>query len=812
MLEALRLLLVLGPVLAQVRHPLPVLWMMPGSSGSGRENLTAAVVPAVRLALQDLQKQPAPLGNYEIQLQLLNSQCDPATALKSLFDAMWVGPKYLLLFGGACPPVASLIARALPALGLVQISFAASSMSLSNRKWYRNLFSTMPLDRALNQAVVKLLQRYKWARVGVVTQVGPRHSEMKKDLMRQLLMANVQVVSTESQDDACRSLEKLKEDDVRIIIAQIEEDSASELFCCAHMLNLFGPQYQWIVAGGAGGWRLGPTASGCAATHVLTAAEGSIRLQILPLSKMNAAGVSGQTPEEYQDMYLRHVTPQGSEVSPLHAFAYDAVWVAAKALTQVMEVVKHREKYRVLRNMSVSDQEVQRLLLAAVRNTRVQGVTGPVVFRNGERMSSIELIQIQGSSHVLVGGFNTSNQQLRLINHLLNFKGRGPARDRALVRLQHRHVSLFVYITVSSAAAVIIFITLLIICLRVINRKHWLLRSSSRSQDGLLLLGVLLSSCSVLISGLDGATVSDWMFEMFCSVHLWSLSVGHTLIFTALFTKTWRIHSLVGAKQKARCVLLWLLLLDAFVLTSWQILDPLRRVVVQHSSESDSVDQDLLVQPFSEHCSSSGLELWLMAVYGYKGPLLGLGCFLAWNTRCAQAPPAGDALFALTGFTVAGVSGSLLTAPSRSLQFCLSSVAILCCSAFILSWMFGPVMFYLCWNNGEQQQQPSPSELHSDEEQDLKSRSAQLDVEIETITMQLSEVGAEDRSSEQNLSLDWVNSSEHVGRRLSVQLPILHHSYLPAVGGVCSSSSSLFVDLDHDSPGPQSHHCHRAEL
>lgn len=67
-------LLVLGPALAQVRHPLPVLWMIPGSSGSGTENLTAAVVPAVRLALEDLKNQPAPLGKYEIQLQLLDSQ------------------------------------------------------------------------------------------------------------------------------------------------------------------------------------------------------------------------------------------------------------------------------------------------------------------------------------------------------------------------------------------------------------------------------------------------------------------------------------------------------------------------------------------------------------------------------------------------------------------------------------------------------------------------------------------------------------------------------------------------------------------
>lgn len=61
-------------VLAGVRHPLPVLLMLPVSSGSGRENLTAGVLPAVSLALRDLEGQAAPLGDYEVQLQLLDSQ------------------------------------------------------------------------------------------------------------------------------------------------------------------------------------------------------------------------------------------------------------------------------------------------------------------------------------------------------------------------------------------------------------------------------------------------------------------------------------------------------------------------------------------------------------------------------------------------------------------------------------------------------------------------------------------------------------------------------------------------------------------
>lgn len=61
---------------------------------------------------------------------------------------------------------------------MLQVSFAAVPLSLSNRKWYGNLFSTVPSGRALNQATVKLLQRYQWTRVGVVTQEGPGYVEV----------------------------------------------------------------------------------------------------------------------------------------------------------------------------------------------------------------------------------------------------------------------------------------------------------------------------------------------------------------------------------------------------------------------------------------------------------------------------------------------------------------------------------------------------------------------------------------------------------------------------------------------------------
>lgn len=38
--------------------------------------------------------------------------------------------------------------------------------------------------------------------------------------------------------------------------------------------------------------------------------------------------------------------------------------------------------------------------------------------------------------------------------------------------------------------------------------------------------------------------------------------------------------------------------------------------------QGDGADRDVIVRSYSEHCSDANMELWLTAIYGYKGPLL----------------------------------------------------------------------------------------------------------------------------------------------------------------------------------------------
>ncbi|KAK1895044.1 Gamma-aminobutyric acid type B receptor subunit 2 [Dissostichus eleginoides] len=347
-------------------------------------------------------------------------------------------------------------------------------------------------------------------------------------------------------------------------------------------------------------------------------------------------------------------------------------------------------------------------------------------------MASIELLQFQGSGGVLVGDFNTSTQQLRLINHLLRFKGPAAARDRTLVLEQGLHVGLLMFGIVSSAAALTIIITLTFLLFTLIHHKH----ACSGCLEELLLLGLLLSSSSVMISGLDGASLSPEVFQTLCSVRLWILSLGHTVVLAVLFIRSWGLYSLHSTKpphQRRRsslCVLLWFLLMDAFLLSTWQILDPLRREELQHG------EQDVVVRPFSETCSSTNMELWTIALCGYKAPLMGLGCFVAWSIRRTEVIKRSEvssfsltlSMFSLTLFSVAGAAASLLTTHNPSLHFCLRSAIILCCNICILSLMFTPQL--------------------------------RLDADIETLTLQL-------RDSEPRLQYAARNNGKHGVRHQS---------------------------------------------
>lgn len=59
-----------------------------------------------------------------------------------------------------------------------QLSFAATTPVLADKKKYPYFFRTVPSDNAVNPAILKLLKHYRWKRVGTLTQDVQRFSEV----------------------------------------------------------------------------------------------------------------------------------------------------------------------------------------------------------------------------------------------------------------------------------------------------------------------------------------------------------------------------------------------------------------------------------------------------------------------------------------------------------------------------------------------------------------------------------------------------------------------------------------------------------
>ncbi|KAJ8004884.1 hypothetical protein DPEC_G00140930 [Dallia pectoralis] len=818
------------PALSHVRHSLPVLWIMPLTNNPGQGNLTASVLPAVELALDDLSRQETNLRHYEINFNVIDSECDTAKGLKAFFDAICFGPKYLMIFGGVCPSVTSVIAKSLLGWNLVQLSFAATTPVLDDEKQYPNFFRMVTTDHVVNQAVVKILQDYQWNRVGTLTQDVQRFSEIRSDLSTQLKKADLVVSISESLSaDPCVNVNTFRDMDVRIIIGLFDEHSASK------EVSMDSPW--WVPRELVEEFN----ASNCTSDHLLMAMEGYITLDFTHLSNSRKQGISGRTPQEYDVTYKRKLLENGLVASKFHGFAYDGVWVIAKVLTRVIESIRQRERYDIYRNFTVSDEVIGQMVLDSMKKTKFEGVTGPVIFRHGERKGPIRLRQFQDGREVKIGEYMARAGVLKLHDNIIQFQGAEPDKDTH--PSQGWDVSTQVYIILSVITCLVILTALSFLIFLIKHRNHWVIRKSTQFADYLIILGTVLACSFVFLYGLDGSLLSDEVFETLCTIRAWTLSVGYNITFGSLFVKTKRIWRIVKNKEKKRKNInndhLWiiiggLLLVDFGLLLLWQIIDPLKRTLKQFPSVAVPGGEDTNVRLFLEHCESTNLTIWLSILYGYKGFLTLLGCCLALRTRHAQVCDDCESkytrlsVYNLTVVSIAGASAGFLPQNNPDVQMCFMALAVIWGCSCTLCLAFVPKVLKIRANPTEVNPsiwyQHGPIKEHSEsprsyssldqcsgsfeslcnENQRLQRRITEISDQLELLEKDLTppsgqghevkrtaHMRSEDESRTNRKLLDDINSLEHVQRRLSVRLPILHHAYIPATGGMSASCSSL---------------------
>ncbi|KAK9876297.1 hypothetical protein WA026_012595 [Henosepilachna vigintioctopunctata] len=692
------------------RHDVYIAGFFPFGKGVENAETGRGVMPSVKLALDHVNEHSGVLRNYRLHMWWNDTMCNAAVGVKAFFDMMHSGPHKLMLFGAACTHVTDPIAKASKHWHLTQLSYA-DTHPMFTKENFPNFFRIVPSENAFNPPRLSLLRTFNWTRVGTIYQNEPRYSLAHNRLVAELDTLNYQVVETQSfTNEVTAALSKLKEKDTRVILGNFNERWAKQIFCEAYKLEMYGRKYQWIVMGTYRNewWKTTVPDFNCTLEELEMSLQQTILTDLLPLSTSGEITVSGITADEYQSEYDSR---RGKEYSRFHGYTYDGIWAVALAIQNVAHKVKYFRRNTTVIDFRYRDPLWERLFLEALRNTSFEGVTGPVRFYDNERKASILLKQFQDGKEIKVGEYSAATQHLDLtLGKPLKWIGKHPPKDRTLLIIEHTRVNKTVYAILASLAVCGIIMASVFLAFNIKYRNQRYIKMSSPQLNNLIIIGCMLTYTSIVFLGLDSGLSSIEAFPYICTARAWTLMAGFSLAFGAMFSKTWRVHSIftdvklnkkVIKDYQLFMVVGVLLFIDLVIMTTWQVADPFYRETKQLEPYPHPSSEDIIIIPENEYCASERMTIFVGSIYAYKGLLMIFGAFLAWETRHVSIPALNDSrhvglsVYNVAIMCICGAAVALVLVDHQDAMFLIIGVFVMFCTTATLWLVFVPKILEL---------------------------------------------------------------------------------------------------------------------
>ncbi|CDW59041.1 Gamma aminobutyric acid type B receptor subunit [Trichuris trichiura] len=667
-------------------------------AGSAASNLN----PAAFLALRDIDKHPCVLVGYNLTLIDKDTQCKASLGMKSFFDIINDKKQIVALFGGACTATNELVGMATKYWHKVQLSYAEDHPMFSTRDshdLYGTFYRVVPSHHSQIRARISFLRNYNWTKVGALVQNDDSRYSLLMDAFTTTLERehNVAVLASRGfsskKADIKTSLEhEIKVKDARIIVGGFNSTFYA-LVLQAYQMNLYGAEYVWIIAGfHEEQWWLQSTKHlSCSRDQLLKAMRGHFALQFSVIRSDRTIVTAQQYDKEYRTM----CRPPRCRYSKYHGYTYDGLWTIALAFETMLT---HGIRFNPDRDLLNSDE--------------FEGVTvlfsfyGKVRFQDNERLGTIEIIQFLSKydSYVTVGQFDAAENRLSINESLIRWINGSPPADSTQELFVRRYVDQSVFCVMCSLVSLCILVAISLLVVNIYFRNHKFIKMSSPYVNNLIILGSIVTYCSVILLGVDTRIVSEQWFSMVCTAKVWTLCFGFTLTFGSMFSKTWRVHSIftdVHLHKKAikdyKLFLLVgvLLLIDSIILVTWVIVDPMR-LAVKRLPTLKRTTANVIINPTVEQCKAEHAVVFQGLLYGYKGIMLVLGCFLAWETRNVNVPALNDSKYiGMSVYNVVlicgvGVAISFILQDQVNECYIIISLFIIFCTTLTLGLVFVP--------------------------------------------------------------------------------------------------------------------------
>ncbi|KRZ67834.1 Gamma-aminobutyric acid type B receptor subunit 2 [Trichinella papuae] len=708
--------------------------------------------PAIDIALADINNHPCVLRGYNLTLINKDTQCKPSMGMKSFFDMMNEERKKLAIFGGACTRTNELVAMAANFWHKVQLSYAENHPMFSSRDskdMYQTFYRIVPGHRDQLQARIRFLHHFNWTKVGAIVQNDDSRHSLHMEAFTTAIERKhgVAILATHgfssTKMNIREGLKHLKAKDARIIIGEFNVSLAAAVFCEAYSQKLYGPEYVWIIPGyHQDYWWLSKNDQiPCSRFQLRKALEGHFALRFTVIRSDTTKVWSDKTATEYDAEYRAKCKLPHCQYSKYHGYVYDGLWTIAQAAENLITTMMMRGKhFNPEQDLLDSDRDVmgawKLALMEAIDSLEFEGVTGKVRFYQNERLGRIRIVRFQSDnffnqfssstlfnhlistnivdqSYTAVGEYDGAEDRFTLFGQRIIWQNGSPPADAIQEVIIRRYVDYSVFYIMCSLVAICIMLAIALLTVNIYFRNHKFIKMSSPNVNNLIILGSIMTYCSVILLGIDTNMVSELDYSRMCTAKVWILCFGFTLAFGSMFAKTWRVHSIFNdihlhkkaiKDYKLFLIVGVLLLIDVLILSTWLIIDPMQMAVKQLPTEKDE-RSNLLIKPTIEYCKTDYTVVFQALLYGYKGIFLVLGCFLAWETRNVNVPALNDSKYiGMSVYNVVlvcgvGVAISFILQDQINECYIIISMFIIFCTTITLALVFVPKIVELMHNH-----------------------------------------------------------------------------------------------------------------
>uniref|UniRef100_A0A8C7S648 Gamma-aminobutyric acid (GABA) B receptor, 1a n=1 Tax=Oncorhynchus mykiss TaxID=8022 RepID=A0A8C7S648_ONCMY len=713
-----------------------------------------ACLPSAQMALDLVNNRTDILPDYELELIYYDSMCDPGESTKLLYDLLYTEPIKTVLMPG-CSSVSTLVAEAARMWNLIVLSYGSSSPALSNRNRFPTFFRTHPSATLHNPTRVRLFQKWKWTKIATIQQTTEVFTSTLDDLEQRVKEAGIEISVRQSfLTDPAVAVKNLKRQDARIIVGLFYETEARKVFCEVFKEKLYGKKYVWFLIGWyADNWfKIKDPSINCTIENMTEAVEGHVTTEIVMLNPETVRGASNLTSQEFLGALMNRLggkNPEetgGFQEAPL---AYDAVWALALALNKTVAPLK--AKGRRLEDFNYNNHDITAEIYRALNTSSFEGVSGHVVFdAQGSRMAMTLIEQLQGGSYKKIGYYDSSQKNLSWFGNDV-WIGAGPPADSTIVIEEFRYLSQKLFAAVSVFAGLGILLGIVCLTFNIYNSNVRYIQNSQPYLNNMTAVGCMMALAAVFPLGIDGHHIHRSQFPVVCQFRLWLLGLGFSLAYGSMFTKIWWVHNLFTKKEEkkekrkgsSRHLEPWklyatvgvLLAIDILSLMIWQIVDPLHITVEKFTREAPKGDLDVLIQPLLEHCTSEKMNTWLGVVYGYKGLLLLLGIFLAYETKSVSTEKINDhravgmAIYNVAVLCMITAPVTMILTSQQDASFAFAALAIVFSVYITLVVLFVPKMRRLITRGEWQSEQQDTLKTGSSTNNNDEEKSRQLERE-----------------------------------------------------------------------------------